>query len=92
MQGDWADSGDRRTEFTIRGSELYRRRDGKLVGTSFLQVADACGDGAGPGPVLIETDLATRAPVCTAIATLQNGTMRLRDAAAGRELAFRKLR
>lgn len=92
MQGDWADRSDRRLEFTVRGSEIYRRRDGKLVSTAFLQIADACEVGVGPGPVLIETDLSTRAPVCHIIDTLGDGVMTYQNGLTAQEMAFRRVR
>ena len=90
MQGRWLSHHDARSEINIRGSEIYVRYDGKYRSSRYLQLADHCEGWRGAGPVLIQTSLRDRKPVCYRIVTLSATALHLEPVKGGQPVRFRR--
>jgi len=92
LQGEWALANDRRSEVTIRGSEIYVRYDSQFRQTRFMKLAERCEGLRGAGPVMIQTSLRDRRPKCYRVVSASADALALEPVGGGSQIRFRRPR
>ena len=90
LQGDWVDASDARIAFTVRGSEVYRRRNGDFDGALFWRIARRCADSGDEGPVILQTVPGGGRSDCLVISAADGRRLDLTEPRRGARYSYRR--